>query len=141
MLTIFYDGKCPLCVTEMHHLKQHDKHNAIKLVDIHQADFTAHYPEIKFTDAMKILHGYYDKKLLLGLEVTHRAWTIVGKGYWVAPLNWPLIKTLSHGVYLLLARYRHQISRFFSKKFGLKAINCSSGTCYDNSTNADHRRQ
>ena len=98
MLTIFYDGNCPLCATEMAHLKKHDQNNVISLVDIHQNDFAAIYPSVSFDAAMKILHGHYNGQLLLGLAVTHRAWTLVGKGFWVAPLNWPVFKTISHWV-------------------------------------------
>jgi predicted DCC family thiol-disulfide oxidoreductase YuxK len=141
MLTIFYDGNCPMCTTEMVHLKNYDKNNLISLVNIHQKDFEARYPSIKFLDAMKILHGHYNGQLLLGLEVTHRAWTIVGKGFWVAPLNWPVLKTLSHWVYLGVAQYRHQISALLAKFFGIKTKNCISGTCYDKSKNTDHRRK
>ncbi|PQJ55153.1 DUF393 domain-containing protein [Psychrosphaera saromensis] len=141
LLTIFYDGHCPLCVAEMNHLARKDNNNAIELVDIHQDGFAQLYPEIKHSDAMKILHGKYQGKTLLGLEVTHRAWTLVGKGFWVAPLNWPVIKTLSHFVYLGLAKYRQPISSFLAKVFGLKANNCNSGICYDNSTNTDNRRK
>ncbi|MCG6202055.1 thiol-disulfide oxidoreductase DCC family protein [Psychromonas antarctica] len=140
MLTIFYDGQCPMCSTEMRHLKQHDKNNLITLEDIHQDDFAALYPDINFTDAMKILHGNYQGKLLLGLAVTHRAWTLVGKGFWVAPLNWPGIKTLSHWGYLGLAKYRQPISTCLSKLPGVKVGNCTSGTCYDKPTNVNHRR-
>ena len=139
MLTIFYDGQCPMCSTEMRHLKQHDKSDLITLVDIHQDYFTVLYPEINVADAMRILHGNYQGKLLLGLEVTHRAWTLVGKGIWVAPLNWPVIKTLSHWIYLGFAKYRQPISTFLSKFFGIKVDNCTSGTCYDKSTDIDHR--
>ena len=130
MLTIFYDGQCPMCATEMRHLKEYDKQNSIQMVDIHQADFASLYPDISFAKAMKILHGVYKGELLLGLEVTHRAWTLVGKGFWVAPLNWPVIKTISHWVYLILAKYRHQVSGFCAKFFGIKADACTSGTCY-----------
>ena len=136
MLTIFYDGQCPMCATEMRHLKQHDKNNLITLVDIHQDDFSTVFPDIKFTDAMKILHGNYQGKLLLGLQVTHRAWTLVGKGFWVAPLNWTGIKTVSHWGYLGLAKYRLQISTCLSKILGIKVDNCTSRTCYGK----DHRR-
>jgi len=141
MLTIFYDGNCPMCATEMNHLKKHDKDNVIQLVDIHQEGFQAIYPSIKFVEAMKILHGTYNGELLLGLGVTHRAWTLVGKGFWVAPLNWPLLKTVSHWVYLGLAKYRHQISTLLAKVFGINTPNCISGTCYDNSANTNHRRK
>jgi len=141
MLTIFYDGNCPLCTTEMSHLKKYDQEDIIELVDIHQDNFETLYPSINFADAMKILHGTYNDKTLLGLEVTHRAWTLVGKGFWVAPLNWPLLKTVSHWVYLGLAKYRHQISAFIAKIFGIKSPHCISGTCYDNSTNTHNRRK
>jgi hypothetical protein len=81
--------------------------------------------------------------MLLGLEVTHRAWILVGKGFWVAPLNWPVFKILSHCIYLALAKYRHKISALLAKIFGIKATHpdCNSGTFYDNSTNTDHRRK
>ena len=141
MLTIFYDGNCPLCATEMNHLKTHDKNNLISLGDIQQNNFAALYPSVKFIEAMKILHGHYNGQLLLGLEVTHRAWTLVGKGFWVAPLNWPVIKTISHWLYLALAKYRQQISALMAKLFNIKTTNCTSGTCYDNRTNTDHRRK
>jgi len=141
MLTIFYDGNCPLCATEMKQLKIQDKNSLINLVDIQQKDFATHYPKVKYQAAMKILHGDYNGQLLLGLEVTHRAWTIVGKGFWVAPLNWPIFKTISHWVYLGLAKYRHQISALLVKLFNISTTNCASGTCYDNRTNTDHRRK
>ena len=139
-LTIFYDGQCPLCSTEMQHLKQHDKADLIHLVDLHQADFSTLYPDINVDEGMKILHGTYQGERLLGLEVTHRAWTLVGKGFWVAPLNWPVIKTLSHWVYLVVAKYRHPISAFLAKRLGITATHCNSGTCYDKKTDTDHRR-
>tara|TARA_R110001583_G_scaffold67490_8_gene192965 strand:+ start:11915 stop:12337 length:423 start_codon:yes stop_codon:yes gene_type:complete len=140
MLTLFYDGHCPMCSKEMMHLKACDKDNLINLVDIHQKDFETRYPEIEFSKAMKILHGTYQGELLLGLEVTHRAWTLVGKGFWVAPLNWPVIKTVSHWVYLGVAKYRLQISDFLAKIPGMKTDHCAKGTCYGKPTDINHRR-
>ncbi|TWX64763.1 DUF393 domain-containing protein [Colwellia demingiae] len=141
MITIFYDGNCPMCTAEMNHLKGYDVDNQINLVDLHQENFKTLYPAVNVDDAMKILHAFYNGRVLLGLEVTHRAWTIVGKGFWVAPLNWPVIKTVSHWVYLGLAIYRHQLSALLAKIFGLPNNQCISGTCYDNPTNTDHRRK
>lgn len=140
MLKIFFDGACPLCNTEMQSLKKHDDKNVITLVDLQNKDFETLYPDINVNNALKILHGHYEGKLLLGLEVTHRAWTLVGKGAWVAPLNWPIFKTLFHWVYLVIARYRHPISSIFSKVFRLKANQCDSGVCFDKSTNTYRRR-
>jgi predicted DCC family thiol-disulfide oxidoreductase YuxK len=118
-----------MCATEMIHLKRNDTKNVIHLVDIHQPKFNQLYPEINFQNAMKILHGEHKGDILLGLEVTHKAWTLVGKGFWVAPLNWPVFRTVSHWIYLLLAKYRHQISYVLAKFLGIKIEKCQSNTC------------
>lgn len=141
MLTIFFDGACPLCSAEMQSLKNHDNQDLILLVDIHTPVFESRYPKISKVDAMRILHGTYEDKLLLGLEVTHRAWSLVGKGFWVAPLNWPVFKTISHWVYLGVAKYRQPISSLFARLFHLETKHCQQGVCFDKSTNANHRRK
>jgi predicted DCC family thiol-disulfide oxidoreductase YuxK len=138
-LTIFYDGNCPLCSFEMQKLKHKDNNNLIKLVNLHQDNFSTLYPSIKFDNAMRILHGSYQNQILLGLDVTHRAWSLVGKGLFVAPLQFPIIKQIAHGCYLLLAKYRHPISTFLHKRFGLGINSCDIGTCYEKPNNSDHR--
>jgi predicted DCC family thiol-disulfide oxidoreductase YuxK len=140
MLTIFYDGKCPLCSAEMTHLKRYDSKDLILLVDLNGPDLQSNYPNIDVDAGMKILHGYYDGKILLGLEVTYRAWILVGKKHWVAPLNWPVIKPLSGMVYRVIARYRHPISNFLAKTFGIGYNTCTQGTCHDQEKNTHSRR-
>ena len=128
-LVIYYDGHCPLCSLEMLKLKQHDKHNNILLEDLHQKDFELQFPHISFDRAMAILHGEYNGKILLGLDVTHKAWQLVDKGVYVAPLQWPIIKQLSHGIYLIIAKYRQPISRFLNKHLGLGIRTCNPEQC------------
>lgn len=128
-LTIFYDGRCPLCSLEMQKLKRYDTKALIILEDLHQDNFSEHFPNVDIQKAMKILHGHYQGKTLLALEVTHRAWTLVGKGALVAPLQFPGIKQIAHGVYLLLAKYRHPISNYLYKRFGIGIKPCKDGTC------------
>lgn len=141
MLTIFYDSHCPLCHAEMMHIKRLDQNNYIELIDLHSELFRTKYPSIHYDKAMKILHGIHDDKLLLGLEVTHKAWTIVGKGFWVAPLNWPVIKQISQWCYLLVARYRKPISAFLHRVFGIGSKTCPIGACSDKNTDNRDRRQ
>lgn len=38
-LTIYYDAACPICASEMHTLKETDKHNKLILVDCSADDF------------------------------------------------------------------------------------------------------
>lgn len=130
-----------MCSAEMQHLKRVDGDNLIELVNIHDGEFSEQYPHISFDQAVKVLHGSYQGKQLLGLEVTHRAWTLVGKGFWVAPLNWPVVKPVSHWIYCLVAKYRHPISSFLAKVFGVGHQQCESGVCYGKQTGANHRRK
>ena len=140
-LTIYYDGSCPLCSLEMDRLKKQDKHHLIVLINLRTENFNEQFPHINIKDGLRILHGEYKGNLLLGLDVTHRAWTLVGKGYLVAPLQWPIIKPVSHLIYLFFAKYRYPISRDKGKLFNLKTANCHQGTCYEKQSNSNHWRK
>lgn len=109
-LKLFYDGTCPLCVKEMAALKRHDHRNVIQIIDIYSNDFVD-YPDIDKSAANNVLHALDEnKQLLLGLDVTYRAWQLVGKGWMYAPLRWPLVKPFADWFYLLFARNRYRIS-------------------------------
>lgn len=117
-VTVFYDGFCPLCVKEMRHLKQLDKRQRLVLIDVNEDDFTDKYPEIDREQALTKLHGYLqtssEKQLLTGLDVTHQAWRMVGKGWMIAPLRWPVISWFSDRVYLWFAKHRFTISEWLT---------------------------
>lgn len=112
-LTIFYDGDCPLCSLEMRHLKAVDRHNKIELENIREADFFARFPEIDYAQAVKVLHARTaDDRLLTGLEVTERAWTLVGFGPLLGALRCTLTRPLLDRAYDRFARNRHRIGRW-----------------------------
>jgi len=116
-LTIFYDGQCPLCMAEMRQLKKHDASAQLVLVDLHDADLAANYPHIHKPNAMRMLHAQLENgAMLYGLDVTCKAWSIVGRHRWLAILRWPLIRTLADRVYLLFARYRGQLAYLLTGK-------------------------
>lgn len=140
VLTVFYDGQCPMCCLEMDKLTARDKDNCIVLVNIHCDEFSQ-YPQIDKDDAMRVLHGLYQGELLKALDVTHRAWKIAGLGFWVAPLQWPLVKPIAHYIYLFVAKYRHPISNFLHRRFGLGQPQCEEGVCYEQQYDADNRRK
>lgn len=127
-LTIFYDGYCPLCVKEMRHLKKLDTARKLTLVDVNDSDFASNYPEIDPHYALSRLHGYLfqsehkspnhkskaNKQLVTGLDVTYHAWRMVGRGWLVAPLRWPVIKWFSDKAYIFFAKHRHRISQWIT---------------------------
>ena len=116
-LTIFYDSLCPLCMTEMKLLESNNQYKRLKLIDLHDDNFNKQFPYINKSKAMNILHGELDNgELLLGLDVTCTAWTLVGKHKWLMILRWPIIRILADATYLFFARYRSQISHLLTGK-------------------------
>lgn len=116
-LTIFYDGGCPLCVHEMRQLKRRDKKQQIQFEDVHAEGFSERYPHIDTSAANTILHGQLQSgELIYGLDVTYKAWSLVGRGWLIAPLRWPGIRFLADKVYLWFARNRYSISKALTGK-------------------------
>lgn len=114
-LTIFYDGGCPLCVSEMRHLCRLDREHKITVQDVHAEGFSQRFPHIDPVRADRILHGQLaNGDMIYALDVTYTAWTLVGKRHWVAVLRWPLVKLVSHWVYLFFAKHRSRISRLLT---------------------------
>ncbi|WP_199481762.1 thiol-disulfide oxidoreductase DCC family protein [Vibrio owensii] len=123
-LTVFYDGTCPLCAKEMKALKQRDAKQHIITVDIYSEAFTA-YPQIDPEQANTILHALNDKgELLLGLDVTHRAWQLVGRGWLYAPLRWRAVKPVADWLYLKFAKNRYRVSYWLTG-----TSRCNNGSC------------
>jgi len=112
---------------EMKSLKRHDSKNAINLVDLHNDNFAEDYPHINKTDAIAILHGQFNnEELLLGLDVTCKAWVLVGKHKWMAILRWPIIKPIADVFYRLFARHRSKISLLLTGKKSCSSCNLYS---------------
>jgi len=116
-LTIFYDGQCPLCMTEINQLQKLNHKNNLNFVNLHDENFTDRYPHIDPAKAERIIHGETENgTLLLGLDVTCTAWILVEKHRWLKILRWPLIRNIADLIYRLFARYRHRISRLIMGK-------------------------
>ncbi|RUO77682.1 thiol-disulfide oxidoreductase DCC family protein [Idiomarina seosinensis] len=114
-LIIFYDGGCPLCIKEMRHLKKLDAGQKIQFENINEDDFNRRFPEVNIEKANAYLHGRLDSgEMVYGLDVTHAAWSQVGKGWCIAPLRWPVIGWFADKAYLFFARHRNRISKLLT---------------------------
>lgn len=110
-LTLFYDGHCPLCVKEIAALQRKNHDGRLQLENIHAESFGQRYPTLSVDKADRLLHGLTaDGRWLTGLDVTVKAWQLVGQHRWLQVLRWPLIKPLADFAYRLFARYRHPIA-------------------------------
>ncbi|EAR54651.1 Potential redox protein [Photobacterium sp. SKA34] len=121
-MIIFYDGSCPLCVAEMKQLRQLNEHQKLQFEDILVPDFNQRFPDISKEEASAVLHGLLSSKtgaeqqLLLGLDVTYKAWNLVGKKRWLKILRLPVIRTVADKAYLFFARNRYRISYLLTGK-------------------------
>lgn len=116
-LTIFIDGGCPLCVLEMRHLKNKDVHNKIAIIDILDDSFTSRFPHINAEQAMTVLQAQLaDGSGLSGLDVTHKAWSLVGQGWRTGFLRWPFIRPVADRFYYYFANNRNFISKVLTGK-------------------------
>ncbi|MBR9727991.1 thiol-disulfide oxidoreductase DCC family protein [Shewanella intestini] len=124
-LTIFYDSACPLCSNEMAQLKSHDSEGRIQLEDLNADDLAERYPMLDIEKANTILHGLTHKgEMLLGLDVTAKAWSLVGKHCWVKLLRLPLVKPFADKAYTAFANNRYKISYLLTGQ-----QRCDSGQC------------
>jgi len=114
----------------MDRLKRHDSQNLIHLVNLRNDSLLVQYPDIDLTKALNELHGIYKGKILLGLDVTYKAWSLVGAKCLVSLLKMPLIKNLAEVAYRTFAKYREPVSRCLHKRFGIGMPHCEQGKCY-----------
>nr|WP_136252641.1 DUF393 domain-containing protein [Ningiella ruwaisensis] len=115
--TIFYDGLCPLCDIEMRHLKKRNTEGKLRFEDITADDFSKRYPHLDWDALNNRIHGMEeDGELIVGLDVTHRAWSLVGYGWLYAPLRWPIIRHVADKFYLVFAKHRYKISYYLTGK-------------------------
>ncbi|WP_163930038.1 thiol-disulfide oxidoreductase DCC family protein [Paraferrimonas sp. SM1919] len=124
-LIFFYDSSCQLCNFEVSHLQRLDSQGKIRFEDLYTPEGLEHYPDVNPQQAMEVLHGIYQGKLIKGLEVSLLAWQLVGKGKWVNWLNWPGIRILSRIGYRLFAKHRQFLSPIVARLLGIKNCHCN----------------
>jgi len=110
-LTLYFDGRCPLCLREIRWLAQRARQNRLRLVDVHDdLALTCHSTPSR-EDMLGMLHARTARgQWLVGVEATVAAWQAAGVGRWVSWLTWPLVRRLSVFVYRGFARYRHRLA-------------------------------
>ena len=115
--TLFYDGLCPLCEKEITHLMKRDKDNNIVFEDISLPDFSLRYPHLSLDELNARIHGQ--------LDVTHKAWSLVGVTWLYAPLRWPVIRWFADKFYLVFAKHRYKISYWLTGKERCESNRCN----------------
>ncbi|WP_137937988.1 DUF393 domain-containing protein [Chitinivorax sp. B] len=122
-LTLLYDSNCNLCRTEMTRICKWDRHNAVRLVDIHAPHFNATQFGTTQAALLARVHGVApDGQLLIGMQTVRAAYCAVGMGWllnWTG--YWP-VRPLIDGLYDWIARNRYRLS-------SILRYHCDSDQC------------
>ncbi len=125
-VTVFYDGACIVCSTEIEHYREKDSHDRLILVDISRVDFDPdHYGKTR-DDLMGRLHVLdRDGVFYMGLDAFPVIWqALPGRIYRVLSflVTLPGLHSLFQVVYQLFARYRKYLPK---RKHSCKSERCS----------------
>ncbi len=109
-LSIFYDGKCPLCLAEIHVLKNNNRQQLLTFIDVH--DNNALGETVSCDLALKVIHAQLASgKVIKGPKVFEEAY----KRSDLKIMKWLFSFKLFQGLYAvfypLFAKFRHQISK------------------------------
>jgi predicted DCC family thiol-disulfide oxidoreductase YuxK len=109
-LTIYYDGACPLCLAEIHLLKQHNDCNLLAFIDLQSLD--ASTATIDCTLALEVIHATLgDETVIVGPEVFFEAYKRTNLTLMKYLFSFRFVRYCYATCYVFFAKYRHQISR------------------------------
>jgi predicted DCC family thiol-disulfide oxidoreductase YuxK len=111
-LTIFYDGRCPLCQAEIVFLSRKNQAELLHFVDINSQLFQPEQVGISCEKALSEMHGLYeDGELIVGVEVFAQSYKRVN----LKLLSWIFSRTILRSTlnvgYKVFAKNRHFISK------------------------------
>ena len=109
-LTIFYDGDCPLCLAEIHFLKQHNQRGLLLFKSLQQLD--AANADINCDLAFKTIHAKLGaNEIIIGPEVFYEAYKRTDLRLVNYLFSIKLIRFIYAKFYGFFAKYRQQISK------------------------------
>jgi len=110
-LTLYFDGRCAFCATEMARLRRWDAAGRLVFVDIARPGFDPAPLGVDMAALNRELHATTPAgKLLVGVDSMLAAYTLVGRGWLVWPLRVPVLRRALAAFYRWFARNRYRIS-------------------------------
>lgn len=119
-VTIFYDGSCPLCTSELGVYKRADADNALLLVDVSSPAFAGD-DRINQSDAMARLHvRLADGRQVSGAQSFIEIWRALPSWRWMAKVEGiPGAVPMLEALYRLFLRTRPWVVRGFTRFQGV----------------------
>jgi predicted DCC family thiol-disulfide oxidoreductase YuxK len=113
---MLYDGACPICQAEIRRLNQWNQREYLVFEDISTDMFSAEKYGKTYDQLMGKIHGVYpDGRIISGMEVFRASYGAVGKGWLLAPTQWPIFDRCFEYLYKHFARHRVGLGRLFGR--------------------------
>lgn len=129
--TVFYDGDCPLCSTEMAFLMRANREGRLGFVNIAASGFDTHALGVTREALMALLHVQDTAgRWLIGVPAVQAVYAATGHRRLAAALDQPLVAALARPAYAWLARNRYRLPRWLLAAAHLHTGGCApDGAC------------
>lgn len=109
-LSIFYDGNCPLCLAEIHVLKNNNQQQLLQFINIHDENLVD--SPINCASALEIIHAQFENgQVIKGPTVFAEAYKRSDLTVMKWLFSFKLFQRVYAIFYVCFAKYRHQISK------------------------------
>jgi predicted DCC family thiol-disulfide oxidoreductase YuxK len=129
--TVYYDGDCPLCSSEMAFLMRANRDGRLGFVDISRPGFDAQALGVTREALMALLHVRdATGQWLIGVPAVQAVYAATGHRRLAAALDHPVIARLARPAYAWLARNRYHLPRWLLAATHLHTSRCApDGAC------------
>ncbi len=112
ILTIYYDGHCPLCQAEIRFLQSRNHAGLLRFVGLQDPHFSESAQRFSCAQALATIHGRLGSgELLTGVRVFAEAYRRVGLNVIACLLSVEWLQPAFNAAYRKFARHRHALSR------------------------------
>ncbi|MFK0377934.1 thiol-disulfide oxidoreductase DCC family protein [Pandoraea sp. NPDC090278] len=132
-LTLYVDGNCPICMTEVGQLRARDHARKLAFVDIADPAFDPAPLGVSLEALGTLIHGWTaDGDCVIGIDALIAAYTLTGRRWLVAPLRVPALRPAARVLYRTFAQHRMRLSRWLRVRnpgLGASGPSCTDGVC------------
>lgn len=116
-VTLYHDGKCPLCQREVAWLARHPGRERVRTVDIRAPDFSPQALGLSFETMMGRLHVQDARgEWYVGMDASRALYAVLGYRRMVRLSLLPGLRPLLDMSYRFFARHRERIGRWVPQK-------------------------
>lgn len=108
LLTLYFDGACPLCSREARFFTGHAPEGSVRFVDIAAPDFDAPAHGLDARAVHREIHARtVDGRVVVGVDALAQMWSLVPRSRWLASMTQiPVSRQVMQAGYWVFARLR-----------------------------------